>query len=39
VQDGKTISLSYFTTGSGVPDATTIAEEVKALAMQTTDKL
>jgi len=39
VQDGKTVTLSYFTTGSGVPDATTKAEEVKALARQASDKL
>lgn len=39
VQDGKTITLSYFTTGSDVPDATTKVEEVKALAKQVEDRL
>lgn len=32
LQDGKTYSLSYSTSGSNVPDATTKAEEVKSLA-------
>lgn len=32
IQDGKTISLSYSTIGTEVPDATTKAEEVKSLA-------
>jgi hypothetical protein len=32
LQDGKTYTLSYSTTGSGVPEATDNAEEVKILA-------
>ncbi|MBE0429788.1 MAG: hypothetical protein IBX61_07945 [Thermoleophilia bacterium] len=39
VQDGKTVNLSYFTTGEDVPDAVSKEEEVKDLARKAAEKL
>ncbi|MHB8860050.1 MAG: hypothetical protein ACYC6Z_11320 [Thermoleophilia bacterium] len=39
VQDGKTVELSYFTTGPGAPEASAKTEEMKALAKQAAAKL
>lgn len=39
IQDGKTINLSFSTVGTGVPDATTKAEDLKAMAKEISGKL
>lgn len=39
IQDGKTIDLSYFTVGEGVPTVESKVEEMKALAEKVSDKL
>ena len=39
VQDGKTVQLSYFTTGPGAPAASAQTEAMKALAKQAAAKL
>lgn len=39
IQDGKTIDLSYFNVGEGMPTIDSKVEEMKALAQQVSDKL
>lgn len=39
VQDGKTVALSYFNLGEGVPEVQSKVEEMKALALKVSDEL